>query len=163
MDLVGFIIRIYSYGKVCYRQQRNALRSSFKFSFSLNLKKIGFSQNIFIEFPSILFHGNTPSGSRIDTCSHKDRQKIITKLKLRSSANTLERTKISSTPRRKLEITSREASTRFSRLQQNHRKVARLKDTREYSKISHKLLVCQLFPVALLLTYLIAIILRPRK
>jgi len=93
----------------------------------------------------------------------KDRQKIITKLKLRSSGNTLERTKISSTPRRKLEITPGEASTRFSRLQQNHLKVARLKDTGLYSKINHKLLVCQLFPAALLLTYQIAIILQPRK
>jgi len=113
--------------------------------------------------PSILFHGNTRSESRADTCSHKDRQKITTELKLRSSGNTLGRTKISSTPRPKMKITPNESSTPFSRLQQNHLKVARLKDTREYSKINHKLFVCQLFPAALLHSYLIAIILQPRK
>jgi len=87
----------------------------------------------------------------------------MAKLKLRSSGDNLERTKISSTPRRKLEIATSEASMLFSRLKQKHLKVARLKDMREYSKINHKLLVCQLFPDALLLSYLIAVSIQPRK
>jgi hypothetical protein len=33
-----------------------------------------FSQQIFIEFHRDLFCGNTSSGGRVDTCSHKDRQ-----------------------------------------------------------------------------------------
>jgi hypothetical protein len=86
----------------------------------------------------------------------------MTKLNLRSSGKNPEERR-SLTLRRKMKITPSKASMPFSRLKQKHLKIARLKDTREYQKINNKLLVCQLFPAALLLSYLIAIILQPRR